>query len=437
MQPHDGKFSLYSCGPTVYDHAHIGNLRTFIMDDTLRRALRFEHGQSFRAVMNITDVDDKTIARARQDHPELPVDQALAKTTRHYEDLFLNDLAKVGVDTSLVTIVRATEQIPGMLDLIRRIHKAGLAYVSDGSVYFDLAAYRKAGHPYGVLVNVDYEAQARIDNDDYDKQSAQDFVLWKGQKDGEPAWDFELEGQKLPGRPGWHIECSAMAADNLGLPLSLHSGGIDLKFPHHENELAQTQAGEGGPLTAAFVHFGHLFVDGRKMSKSLGNFYTLADITDRGYHPLAFRLMVLQERYDSELNFTWEKLGQASQNLLDLYAWADRQFQNAGTANQDIKPVAQALKNNLDTPAALEHLFSLTDHTPSRQLLVELDAWLGLRLSHRQDVTAEQKQLLADREAARQARNFAKSDDIRDELAAQGIGIDDTPEGPRWRRTVL
>jgi cysteinyl-tRNA synthetase len=442
----DGRVTLYSCGPTVYDHAHIGNLRTFILDDTLRRALSTGHGQKFRAVMNITDIDDKTIGRAREEHPELPTQEALGLTTRHYEDLFLNDLEKVGVDLSLVNIVRATDQIEGMQALIKHIYKNGFAYVSEDSVYFDLAAYRKAAHKYGRLVSVDYEAQARIDNDDYDKQNAQDFVLWKAKKGDEPSWDFELDGQGMPGRPGWHIECSAMAADNLGLPLSLHSGGVDLKFPHHENELAQTEAAEGRPLTQAFVHYGHLFVDGRKMSKSLGNFYRLQDIVDHGYHPLAFRLLVLQERYEGELNFTWEKLDQATQNLLDLNAWADLQFQGLISStdiyDQALATVQLSIKHNMNTVAATAEVLQLAsaespDSASIKNIVGKLDQLLGLRLSRRIDITSEQRQLIVKREAARQAKNFTASDTIRDQLAEQGIAIDDTPAGPRWRRTSI
>jgi cysteinyl-tRNA synthetase len=436
LQPQNGKVTLYSCGPTVYDHAHIGNLRTFILDDTLRRVLRAEYSDEFSAVMNVTDIDDKTISRAKEEHPDLPIGEALKQTTRQYEELFLHDLEQVGVDLALVKIVRATDQIAGMLELIRGIHQAGFAYISDKSVYFDLTAYRKAGNTYGVLVNVDYDAQARIDNDDYDKQSAQDFVLWKGQKDGEPGWDFELDGQKLPGRPGWHIECSAMAADSLGLPLSLHSGGIDLKFPHHENELAQTMAGEGGALTQSFVHYGHLFVDGRKMSKSLGNYLTLKEVVARGYHPLALRLLALQERYDSELNFTWEKLDQATGILLDLYAWADSRFSEKPTDLETVE-VVKLLNEDLNTPAALEHLLSLTTKAPSNESLQKLDELFGLKLSGRRDITAEQKQLIEDRETTRQAKDFSKADQFRDALAEQGIAVDDTPAGPRWRRTHI
>jgi cysteinyl-tRNA synthetase len=454
LQPQNGKVTLYSCGPTVYDHAHIGNLRTFILDDTLRRVLRAEYSDEFSAVMNVTDIDDKTISRAKEEHPDLPIGEALKQTTRQYEELFLHDLEQVGVDLALVKIVRATDQIAGMLELIRGIHQAGFAYISDKSVYFDLTAYRKAGNTYGVLVNVDYDAQARIDNDDYDKQSAQDFVLWKGQKDGEPGWDFELDGQKLPGRPGWHIECSAMAADSLGLPLSLHSGGIDLKFPHHENELAQTVAGEGGALTQSFVHYGHLFVDGRKMSKSLGNYHTLQDVVERGYHPLAFRLLILQERYDNELNFTWEKLDQATQNLLDLYAWSDLQFQLPNGGNlivgeplRRLSEVAnETLSNDLNSSKFLEFILEISskhlasDKLPQdafKKLLNKLDEYTGLSISRRQDITPEQKQMIADREAARADKDFAKSDQLRDQLAEQEIAVDDTPAGPRWRRTKI
>lgn len=450
----DGKVTLYSCGPTVYDHVHIGNLRTFIMDDLLRRTLRAT-GHDMHAVMNITDIDDKTIAKSQAEYPKLAPMEALKRSTRHYEDIFMADLEAVGIDTGLVSFVRATERIPAMLDMITAIHEQGFAYVADGSVYFDLGRYRAAGRDYGLLVNVDYQAQARIDNDDYDKQSAQDFVLWKGTKGSEPSWDYELDGHKLSGRPGWHIECSAMALDELGsAPITIHSGGIDLKFPHHENEIAQVGAATGQTFCDIFVHHNHLFVDSQKMSKSLGNFYTLADIQARGFSSLAFRLVALQAHHLSDLNFTWESLEAAQNTLSNLAAWADLRHQQTlgvvrlgNTEAQDfIDSIRSALADDLDSGTALARLYQFTLRTgPGMTLdpddftliLEGLDELLGLDLSHRGDVSDEVKALIAQREDARAAKDYALGDSFRTKLRARGIEVDDTPNGTRWRKATL
>ncbi len=429
--------TLYSCGPTVYDHAHIGNLRTFISDDLLRRTLHAA-GYTVQAVMNITDVDDKTIARSRQEHPDLGPMEALLETTRKYEAIFKQDLEAVGVDVSLVTFVRATDSIPQMQDLIRRISQNGLAYVADGSVYFNLAKYREAGNQYGRLVNVNYSAQARIDNDEYEKSEAQDFALWKGAKDGEPFWEFTLDEHDLPGRPGWHIECSAMALDNLGQPLTIHSGGIDLKFPHHENEIAQTVAATGQDFTQVFTHHGHLYVDGRKMSKSLNNFYTLEDIKAKGYHPLAFRLLMLQATHTGELNFTWESLEAAQNALQSLAGWADLTHQFKPRPVREETGFDAALTNDLGSPQTLAILAEkIGSQPPFTELLSLLDSRLGLRLSGRADITSAERELIAERETARQAKDWAKADELRAKLAESDLEINDTETGPVWRRTTL
>lgn len=429
--------TLYSCGPTVYDHAHIGNMRTFILDDLLRRTLQAA-GYQVKAIMNITDIDDKTIAKSRQEHPELGPMEALSETTRAYEDVFKRDLEAVGVDLSLIKFVRATDSIPQMQAMIQLIYDRGFAYVADGSVYFDLKKYRQAGHQYGRLTNVNYSAQARIDNDEYEKNEAQDFALWKGAKDGEPFWEFALNDHDVPGRPGWHIECSAMALDNLGQPLSIHSGGIDLKFPHHENEIAQVVAATGEDFTRIFTHHNHLYVDDRKMSKSLGNFYTLENITAKGYSPLAFRLLTLQASHTSQLNFTWQSLEAAQNALVNLYAWADLLHQHEAMEAGASPNYDAALTSDLDSPRALAMLAEFAgDIMPRQDILESLDRALGLRLSGRPDITPEQKQLIAERETARAAKDWTKSDELRAQLAEQNLEVLDTPTGPRWRRTAL
>jgi cysteinyl-tRNA synthetase len=432
-----GVVTIYTCGPTVYDHAHIGNLRTFILDDILRRAVDASDNE-LQAVMNITDIDDKTIARSQQEHRDLGPMEALIESTRHYEELFIEDLEAVGIDTSLVTLVRATDSMPEIQVMILAIWDKGYAYESEGSIYFDLAKYRASGHDYGRLTNVDYSPRARIDNDEYDKNEARDFVLWKAAKDGEPFWDFQLHELDLPGRPGWHIECSAMATANLGQPITIHTGGIDLKFPHHENEIAQTTGATDNDLTQIFVHYNHLYVDGRKMSKSLGNFYTLADITEKAYDPLVFRILTLQASYASELNFTWESLDAARHSLLNLYAWADLTHQLDPTLDTEaLAKVTEDINNDLDTPAALTRIFGYSEEVPSYELLLGLDKLLGLEFSTRADITDAERTLINHRQTARLNKDFDTSDKLRLELVALGLEIDDTPIGPRWRRTII
>ncbi len=432
-----GVVTVYCCGPTVYNNAQIGNMRTYVTEDLLRRAL-VAAGYTVKAVMNLTDVDDKTIAKSQSEYPDLTPMEALGRTTRHYEDLFKRDLAALGVDLSLVTFVRATEQIPSMQAMVRDIYARGYAYIAEGSVYFDLSKYRADGNNYGRLTNVDFSPQARIDNDEYDKEEARDFVLWKAAKDDEPFWEFELDGHDVPGRPGWHIECSAMATQALGQPISVHSGGIDLKFPHHENEIAQVVAATGHDFANLFTHQNHLLVDGRRMGKSLGNFYILDDVTAKGYHPLALRLRYLQAAHSSELNFTWESLEAAQNALGNLYAWADSSLQAKPAAEfPAISSLNDLLANDLATPQILEALAASNHLVPSSDLLSQLDGILGLGLANRPDIDQPTKDLIIQREAARTAKDWAKADGLRDQLAAQNIEIDDTPQGPRWRRTRL
>lgn len=321
----DNLVRMYSCGPTVYDTAHIGNMRAFLLPDTIQRVMRTVGGFEVRWVMNVTDIDDNTIRGSlpgsERWRPEMGAhtDDALANLrayTRFFEGLFLSDLDVFGIRRDdFFGNPRATEFIEPMQALILDIAKAGYAYVSDGSVYFNVAAYR-AKHPYGRLFHIDVEhfrEGVRIDADQYDRESVSDFVLWKGRKDGEPYWDFDVMGESVPGRPGWHIECSAMSKDLLDLPFDIHTGGVDLRFPHHEDELAQCTAGYHVPEQAAFwVHNEFLEVEGRKMSKSLGNFYTLRDLIAQGIDPLDVRLTMLGKSYRSVLNFTFEGIRDAS-----------------------------------------------------------------------------------------------------------------------------
>jgi cysteinyl-tRNA synthetase len=454
----DKTVRIYSCGPTVYDHAHIGNLSAYIFSDTLRRVMGTA-GYDVQHAMNYTDVDDKTIRRSHEKYPDEDPKAALRKLTDEYITLSLDDMQKIGNDINAFTFLRATDDavIEGMRRLITKLHEGGFAYIADDGVYFSIEAYRKSGKIYGQLLELTLEntSEARIKNDEYDKESVHDFVLWKKQKEGEPAWGFTLDGHDLTGRPGWHIECSVMSQQALGQPFDIHTGGVDLIFPHHENEIAQSTACESNPIMANFfAHNEHILVDGKKMAKSAHNFYTLQDIIDKGYDPLAFRLLVLQAHYRSQVHFSWENLEAAQNRLNDLRATADLRYQTSldhmpDEVDQLFKTtreeVREAMFDDLNTPAALASLSKFVDGLSNIAIpgvegeytdgfLAFLDTVFGLQLSNRPDITGEQKQLIQDREAAREAKDWQKSDELRDQLKNQGLGLRDTPRGAIWYR---
>ncbi len=431
---------IYSCGPTVYDRAHIGNLSAYIFADTLRRSLELE-GYNVKHVMNYTDVDDKTIRRSQEKYPDLEPKEALAKLTKEYKELFLSDMKKIGVDTHKIQFVSAVDNISAMQQLIAKLVSEKIAYITDDGVYFSIKAYKDSGKTYGQLLKISSEStsEARIDNDEYDKESVHDFALWKVQKPGEPAWDFEVEGKNLKGRPGWHIECSAMSESSLGLPFDIHTGGIDLIFPHHENEIAQSTAGsELDKMANYFVHNNHILVDGRKMAKSAQNFYTLDDITQKGFDPLAFRLLVLQAHYRSEINFTFDSLAAAQNRLRNWQGYADRVWQMDQQGDQVIDKALQLIMaEDIATPESLalidETFTEFADRAPSKQLLDTIEKSFGIQLIHK-DITEQQKQLIQESEAARAQKDYQASDNIRENLRKQGIGIQQTDQGPIWHR---
>lgn len=452
------KVRIYTCGPTVYDHAHIGNLSAFVFADTLRRVVKMA-GYHVQHAMNYTDVDDKTIRRGREKYPDLEPGAALKKLTDEYIEVFLDDMRKVGNDVDVLTLKRATDPdvIKGMQALIAKLYTGGFAYIADDGVYFSIEAYQKSGKAYGQLLELTLEntSGARIQNDEYDKESAHDFALWKKQKTGEPAWEFLLDGHDMAGRPGWHIECSVMSHQMLGQPFDIHTGGVDLIFPHHENEIAQSTACETNPIMAQFfAHNEHILVDGKKMAKSANNFYTLQDIIDKGYDPLAFRLLVLQAHYRSRIQFSWENLEAAQNRLKKLRNWAE-------LIHQDVRPnpghvsavtlgnlgteIRTALDDNLDTPHAMaviaEELSSIAEDEEGgfssqqvRESVEFIDEIFGLNLSKVEDISQGQKQLIAVREQAREAKDWAEADKLRDELEAHGIGLRDTAHGVIWYR---
>ncbi len=483
FQPLDGnRVRMYACGPTVYDYGHIGNFRTFIAVDLLYRFLR-QSGYDVRYVMNITDVDDKIIRNSARDG--VSVQQYTAKFTQ----AFLEDSATLSIEQPI--LVRATEHIPEMADFIAELVKKGFAYrTDDGSYYFRIAKFPE----YGKLSKKDFAGMndgARVDVDEYEKDSARDFALWKAPKPGEASWDTAIG----PGRPGWHIECSVMSMEELGPSFDLHAGGEDLIFPHHENEIAQSESLSGKQLARYWFHPRFLLVEGQKMSKSLGNFFTIRDLVLRGHKPSSIRWLLTQVPYRNQLNFTFDGLKSAASSVEKLrnfrFRLTSAQFpagatpQMAQLAEETITQMKSALDDDLNTAEAQAAMFDML-----RKVNTALDATEAGQNSIRQDdvkrllcalekfdqifgvlkdddqpkmkaildwaraegreneispelmesagsVQLSDKQVnqkLAEMEAARKARNFKTSDALRAELTAEGIIVENTKDGVRWRR---
>jgi len=440
---------MYTCGPTVYDYAHIGNLKSFLFQDTLRRWLRYR-GYKLDHVMNITDVEDKIIRNA------LERGVSLAEYTRPYEEAFQEDIATLRIERP-ERLVRATEHIEDMVAAIEKLGEKGFTYASDGSIYYRIDRFPE----YGKLSHLDFKGQragARVDVDEYDKDDARDFVLWKARKDAEPYWDSSLGA----GRPGWHIECSVMSMKYLGETLDIHTGGVDLTFPHHENEIAQSEGITGKPFVRYWLHCEHLMVEGQKMSKSLGNFYTLRDILAKGYEPDAVRYLLASAPYRKKMNFTFDGLKGAAASLerlrnfklrIETGKFAEGVNESLVTAAAEARRrFEEAMDDDLNTAGALgavfefirdantamdEGSFRAGNVAPALDLLVRFDSVFDVMRPAVEDRAlseAEVERLIAERTAARKSRDFARSDRIRDELLEQGIVIEDTRDGVRWKR---
>lgn len=450
----EGSVSLYSCGPTVYDSVTIGNLRAYITADTLNRVLDLA-SYKVRHTMNITDIDDKTIARSAADYPEDAPEIALKTLTNTYELSFMDDIAAVGNRVDRYKFIRASDSIELMQNLIKELIKGDFAYIADDGIYFSIDAYKKDGKKYGQLLdlNTSNTSQARINNDEYDKNYVHDFALWKLMKLNEPAWSFIIDGKDYLGRPGWHIECSAMSG-TLGQPIDIHTGGVDLIFPHHENEIAQSTAGKKDPVYSNFfVHNEHLMIDNKKISKSLGNGYTLKDLAEKGYEPLSYRLFVLQSHYRTHSDFSWELIGAAQARLNRLRNFAALRWQAVDKPNTtkptDFSEVREKIIKNvnddLNTPKLLAEISSLQNRAESNplghneiqkltSLIQTIDQILGLDLMSVDDVEQVSKELLTARQTAREKKDWAKSDELRETLHKKGIGINDTDYGQIWYR---
>ena len=459
-----GKVDFYSCGPTVYNVVHIGNLRSFLCADTLYRWLRFGLGYTVRWVMNITDVDDKTIRDSQKEYSDRDSMEALLKFTRHYEELFFEDLEKLNIpQKNFYQILRATESIEGMQELIRKIFDNNIGYEKDGSIYFSIEKYvEKKKEKYGKLVTLDLNALktgTRTLNDEIEKENAQDFVLWKGEKEGEPCWDFDLHGKNYPGRPGWHIECSAMEKAAFGeLPFDIHSGGVDLCFPHHEDEIAQSTAGYGQNPTNYWVHNEHLMIEGRKMSKSLGNFYTLQDLIKKGHSEETIRFFLVSNHYRTKLNLsedalkaTYEGLQRIRNFCRSMKSKVESQKSKENPPDKGdlgglhenrrseirnlISNFRDALNDDLNTPKAVAVLFDALnvmnpDKTQMREFFQYAEQIFGVRfLPQEVDIPEEVVNLAKARQKAKKEKNFDKADKLRQEIVEHGFQVRDVQDG--------
>lgn len=441
--PADGnKVGLYTCGPTVYDYAHIGNWRTYLFEDILRRYLEYR-GFEVDHIMNITDVDDKTIRGAIRDGV------ALDDYTAKYIQGFYEDRDMLNVEAASV-YPRATQHVSEMVDTIKILLEKEIAYkVDDGSIYFDISKFPGYGRLSHFRID-ELRAGARVKTDEYEKAQVSDFALWKAwdPNDGDVFWETDLG----KGRPGWHIECSSMSSKYLGETFDIHTGGVDNIFPHHENEIAQSEGATGKKFVHYWLHSEHLQVDGRKMSKSLGNFYTVRDIIAKGYDPMTFRYLALGAHYRTKLNFTWQAMDAAKSALDNLYEFMGRLDKDTPSGlddlvNRAMSSFGDAMDDDLNTPVALAVIFGLIKDVNIHgkggkevyDAMLRFDTALGLKLAERakeqsSDATADVLALLDNRQKARKSRNFAEADRIRDEILAAGYVIEDTPEGPRVKK---
>ncbi len=444
-----GHVRLYTCGPTVYNVVHIGNLRTFVFEDVLRRHL-LAKGYRVTQIMNVTDVDDKTIRGAQGEGV------SLGEFTAKYEEAFFRSIRLLNVQPA-EKYPRATDHVPEMIALIEKLRERGHTYDSEGSVYFRIATFPD----YGKLSQIDLTQTRRgerVADDEYEKEDVKDFALWKGAKPGEPSWPSPF-GE---GRPGWHIECSAMSMKYLGSHFDIHTGAVDNIFPHHENEIAQSEAATGQPFVEIWLHAEHLVVDGEKMSKSKGNFFTLEDVLERRDDTAAVRYLFLSVPYRRKLNFTWDALAGAAAAVDRIRSAAARigeiaasrvekpgAFDAKARGEKMLSEFTAAMDDDLNTSEALGAVFPYLrdvnvaldegslDAAGAAAALAAIqsaDRILGILPATPQVLPAEIEAQIEARNAARKRRDFAESDRIRAELAARGILLEDGPSGTRWKK---
>ncbi len=443
LQPN--RVGLYTCGPTVYDFAHIGNFRAYIFEDILRRYLEY-CGYAVNHIMNITDIDDKTIKRS------IEKNVSLVEYTRRYEKAFFEDRDILRIKPATL-YPRATEHIPEMVAIIKKLNEKGYTYEKDGSIYFSIERFPD----YGKLSIVDLlslKKGVRVESDEYEKEDVRDFALWKKSKSGEPSYDTEIG----PGRPGWHIECSAMSMKYLGETFDIHTGGVDNIFPHHENEIAQSEAANGKPFARYFMHCAHLLVNNEKMAKSKGNFFTLRDLLDKGYDPIAIRYLLLSVHYRSPLNFTLEGLDQAETAVRRLRDFYQRlQKVQGGTYNPKVESYAEAarqifeqfLDDDLNISPALAAVFGLMKETnialeknelddknvkEIMKVFSKFDSILDILGTTEVLLSKEIDDLIKIRESARKRKDFQEADRIKQEIFEKGFILEDTNNGPRVKK---
>lgn len=441
--------TIYSCGPTVYSYAHIGNFRTFISNDFLRRYLKFR-GFRVNHAMNITDVDDKTIKGSLQDGV------TLTEYTEKYTRIFYEDLKTLNIEP-VEHNPKATESIDEMINILKKIDANGILYEKEGSLYFNIAKFPDYGK-LSLLDRREIKTGVSFDADEYEKEDVRDFALWKAPKENEPFWDTPYG----PGRPGWHIECSAMIRKIFGNTIDIHTGGVDLIFPHHENEIAQSEAAYGETFVRHWIHTEHLLVDGAKMSKSAGNFYTLRDLLGKGYSPRSIRYLLMSAHYRKQLNFTLEGITQADQALERIDNFIVRLKDRKGIAgeNPEIEKIASGLindftetvDNDLNVSGGLgvffefihkvntmisEDRISESDSVKILDVIGRLDQVFGFIFSGNEDEDPDRERidlLVNERIQAKKDRQFARADEIRELLKNEGIILEDTKDGTRWKR---
>ncbi len=446
--PLKDKFAgIYSCGPTVYGFAHIGNLRAYVFADVLRRYLEFK-GYTVRQVMNITDLDDKTIRASKEQGV------SLREYTDKYIRFFFEDIDLLRIKRADV-YPRVTDHINEMAEMTGILLDKGYAYRKDGSIYYKVSEFKN----YGKLAKIDLsriKPGVTVEADEYEKEDVRDFALWKEKKESEPFWVTEI-GE---GRPGWHIECSAMSIKYLGATIDIHTGGIDNIFPHHQNEMAQSEAATGQKFVRYWMHCEHLLVDNKKMSKSLGNIITLRDVMNRGYRPEALRYLFAFSHYRSRLNSTWESIGHASNILNRLNQFVERLkgYNSKSKSNEEITMLTSRhaqrfeteMDNDLNTPGAFASIFDMVGEVNAAiekedlsaenakavyELMLKFDAVLGiLTLKEKGVLTGDIEALIEEREKARKRKDFKHADEIRKRLEDMGIVLEDTKEGVRWRK---
>jgi cysteinyl-tRNA synthetase len=445
-----GKVGLYTCGPTVYDFVHIGNLRAFVFEDILKRYLKYK-GFKVKHVMNITDVDDKTIKNSHKQG------KSLKEFTEYYTKEFLKDLETLNIEMPDI-MPKATEHIKEMAEMVEKLKKNGYAYEAGDSIYYRISKFKD----YGKLALLDAaqlkkDAEGRLnDADEYDKEDVRDFALWKAwdKQDKDVFWQTSLG----KGRPGWHIECSAMSMKYLGETFDIHCGGVDLVFPHHTNEIAQAEGATGKKFVKYWVHNAHLIVNGEKMSKSLGNYYTLRDLLKKGYEPNAIRYELLATHYRQRLNFKEDSLKKIPDTLQRFYDFLGKLDEVTGKENNPKveKLISKAKKDfeagmddDLNISAALSAIFDLmreinkliSDNKLSKKNALDVkktmlgfDSVLGVMQKKKEAVPAEVKELAQKREKARKDKNWGEADKLRDKLKNKGYVVEDTSKGPRIKK---